>query len=162
MNSGIRFVPLPKTVVEDCKKSEDLSGNSGRLGMIQIRGMDRSMKGSFDSGKNGRGQVLEKRFRAKRFLLLEIEDEGEGRGFHGLDESVERLRGEVKEGTPHDRLFVQASCLDSPAPQVEQELGMGMLVGSDFVALLGMLVVGESLDLEPCEGQGEILQEYGL
>ena len=120
------------------------------------------MKGSFDSGKNGRGQVLEKRFRAKRFLLLEIEDEGEGRGFHGLDESVERLRGEVKEGTPHDRLFVQASCLDSPAPQVEQELGMGMLVGSDFVALLGMLVVGESLDLEPCEGQGEILQEYGL
>ncbi len=37
-----------------------------------------------------------------------------------------------------------------------------MLVGSDFVALIGMLVVGEPLDLEPCEGQGEILQKYGL
>ena len=37
-----------------------------------------------------------------------------------------------------------------------------MLVGSDFVALIGMLVVGESLDLVPGERQGEILQENGL
>ena len=34
-----------------------------------------------------------------------------------------------------------------------------MLVGSDFVALIGMLVVGESLDLVPCESQDEILKE---
>ena len=75
---------------------------------------------------------------------------------------MEGLRGEVKERTPHDRLFLRASGLDSSAPQVEQELGMSMLVGGDFVALIRMLVIGESLDLEPCEGQGEVLQEYGL
>jgi hypothetical protein len=34
---------------------------------------------------------------------------------------------------------------------------MGMLVRSDFVTLIGMLVIGESPDLETCEGQGEIL-----
>ena len=39
---------------------------------------------------------------------------------------------------------------------------MGMLVRSDFVALIGMFVIGESRDVETCEGQGEILQEYGL
>ena len=75
---------------------------------------------------------------------------------------MERLRWEVKKGATHDRLFAQAGGLDSAASQVKQKLGVGMLVGSDFVALIGMLVVGESLDLEPCEGQGEILQEYGL
>ena len=130
--------------------------------MIQVHGMDRSMKGSFDSGKNGRRQVLEKGFLAERFLLLEIEDEGEGRRFHGLDESVEGLRGEVKEGAPHDRLFARARGLDAPAPQVKQELGMSMLVRSDFVTLIGMLVVSESPDLEPCERQAQVLQEYGL
>ena len=75
---------------------------------------------------------------------------------------MEGLRGEVKERTPHDRLFLRASGLDSSAPQVEQELGMSMLVRDDFVALIRMLVVGESSDLEPCEGQGEVFEEYGL
>ena len=75
---------------------------------------------------------------------------------------MERLRWEVKKGATHDRLFAQAGGLDSPASQVKQKLGMSMLVGSDFVALIGMLVVGESLDLVPGERQGEILQEYGL
>ena len=75
---------------------------------------------------------------------------------------MERLRGEVKEGAAHDRLFARSRRLDPSSPQVEQKLGMSMLVGSDFVALIGMLVVGEPLDLEPCEGQGEILQKYGL
>ena len=119
MNSRIRFIPLAETIVEDCKKSEDLRCNPRGLGMIQIRRMDGSMKGSFDSGKNGRRQVLEKGFLTERFLLLEIEDEGEGRRFHGFDESVEGFWGEVKEGAPHDRLFAQAGGLDSPAPQVE-------------------------------------------
>lgn len=75
---------------------------------------------------------------------------------------MKRLRWEVKKGATHDRLFAQASGLDSPASQVKQKLGMGMLVGFDFVALIGVLVVGESLDLVPGERQGEILQEYGL
>ena len=39
---------------------------------------------------------------------------------------------------------------------------MGMHVRSDFVALIGMFLIGESRDVETCEGQGEILQEYGL
>ena len=39
---------------------------------------------------------------------------------------------------------------------------MSMFVRSDFVTLIGMFVIGESSDLETCEGQGEILQEYGL
>ena len=39
---------------------------------------------------------------------------------------------------------------------------MSMLVRGDFVTLIGMLVVSESSDLEPCEGQAQVLQEYGL
>ena len=75
---------------------------------------------------------------------------------------MKRLRWEVKKGATHDRLLAQAGGLDSPASQVKQKLGVGMFVGSDFVALIGMLVVGESLDLVPGERQGEILQEYRL
>ena len=62
---------------------------------------------------------------------------------------MERLRGEIKEGAPHDRLFARVRGLDSPTPQVKQELGMGMLVGGDFVALIGMLVMSKPLNLEP-------------
>ena len=117
------------------------------------------MKGPLDFGQNGRGQIFEERFRAERVFLVEIEDKGEGGGFHRLDESVKRLRWKVKKGAAHDRLFVQACDLNAPSPQVKEKLGMYVLVGSYLVALLGMLVVGESLDLVPCESQDEILKE---
>ena len=64
---------------------------------------------------------------------------------------MKRLRWEVKKGATHDRLFAQAGGLDSPASQVKQKLGMGMLVGSDFVALIGMLVWANLLILYPAK-----------
>jgi hypothetical protein len=39
---------------------------------------------------------------------------------------------------------------------------MGMFVRGDFIALVGMLVIGEPEDCKPTEGQSQILKENGL
>lgn len=75
---------------------------------------------------------------------------------------MHRLRGEVKKGTTHDRLFARLCGLDSFPSQVKQKLGMRMFVVGDFIALIGMLVISESLNFEPAEGQSKVFQENGL
>lgn len=37
-----------------------------------------------------------------------------------------------------------------------------MFVVGDFIALIGMLVISESLNFEPAEGQSKVFQENGL